>query len=103
MRIENQVLIEEFYEKVKHKYPGVSFEEFKLSCTTPFLNVKKEMESGELKTVRLSSFGTFLVYPKRVESVLNNMKQQFKDLKIDSKFFFAKKEMFEKYLTKHGK
>lgn len=101
MKLENQELIEEYFEKVKHQYPGVTFDQFKLSCTTPFLKLRKEMESGELKTVRLMYFGTFVVYPKRVAGMLETLKEQFRDLKVDAKLYFYKKEIYEKFLSKH--
>jgi hypothetical protein len=101
MKIDTPELIQEYYQKVKHLYPDVPYEEFKLACTTPFLFARKEMESGELKTIRLKFFGTFLVYPKRAKSMLEKMKSQFQELKLDAKVFFTKKAMLEKYLEKH--
>lgn len=101
MKLETPDLVKEYYERVKHLYPGIPYEEFKLSCVTPFTFVRKEIESGELKTIRLKYFGTFLVYPKRVTGMLERMKQQFKDLKLDAKVYFTKKAMLEKYIEKH--
>jgi hypothetical protein len=99
----NQELVEEFYEANKHLYPGMSLEEVKLCCNTPFLFVRKEMESGDLKTIRLKFFGTFLTYPKRIEHVLIRMERQFKELTLSAKTYFEKKAMINKYLKKHGK
>jgi hypothetical protein len=42
MIISNQELVEEFYELNKHLYPGISLEDMKLCCNTPFLFVRKE-------------------------------------------------------------
>lgn len=98
----NQELVEEFYEANKHLYPDMSFEDWKLCCNTPFTFLRKEMESGELKTVRLKYFGTFLTYPRRVEHVLIRMERQFKDLTLSAKTYFEKKLMIDKYLKKHS-
>lgn len=101
MVLSNQELVEKFYEKNKHLYPDMTLEEMKLCCNTPFLFVRKEMESGELKTVRLKYFGTFLTYPKRVEHILIRMEKQFKELTLTAKTYFEKKAMIDKYLKKH--
>ena len=85
MILSNQELVEKFYEDNKHLYPGMSLDDVKLCCNTPFLFVRKEMESGELKTVRLKYFGTFLTYPKRVEHILIRMEKQFKELTLTAK------------------
>ena len=98
MKIDNQILIQEFYERMQKKYPHMTFDEVKLICVTPFTYVRQEMESGNLRTIRLKYLGTFLVYPKRVSGVLAAMTQQFKDLKIDAKLYFKKKAIMEKYL-----
>lgn len=97
----NQELVEEFYELNKHLYPDMDFEEVKLCCTTPFLSVRREMESGNLKTIRLKYFGTFLTYPRRIEHVLMRMEVQFKNLTLSAKTYFEKKAMIDKYLKKH--
>jgi len=101
MTLSNQELVEKFYEANKHLYPHMNLEEMKLCCNTPFLFVRKEMESGELNTVRLKYFGTFLTYPKRVEHILIRMEEQFKNLTLSAKTYFNKKAMIDKYLRKH--
>lgn len=98
MKIENQDLQMEYYLKVREQYPGLSFEECKLCCSTPFTFTKERIESGELPVIRLRYFGTFLVYPKRAAAVLERMKIKFKEIKLDPKTFFTKKLMLEKFL-----
>ena len=103
MKLTNKELIEEFYEREKDKYPGISLDEFKAVCYAPWDMTRRAMESGELETVRLKYFGTFQVYPKRAEQMLNNLKERFKYHKIDSRQYFELKEMIEKFLEKHEK
>ena len=97
----NQELVKEFYEREKHKYPDMSFEQFKLCCTTPFLNVRKEMESGSLKTVRLKFFGTFLVHIKRAKELLKNMEKRREAKTITEEYYLKRKEMITKFLEKN--
>lgn len=92
MKIDNQDLMIEFYERNKHLYPDMTFEQMKECCSTPYLFTKREMECGRLSTIRLKYFGTFMVYPKRAEAILNRMTENFKALKVDSKFFLRRKQ-----------
>ena len=56
MKIENQDLIEEFYEKVKDEFPSITIEDTKDICFTPWRFLKQQMESGELPEVRFKYF-----------------------------------------------
>lgn len=103
MILKTPELIREFYEKEKHKYPGVTLEEFKEIIHTPWLYTKKQMESGELPTIRLKYFGTFQVYPGRAKNMLNNLKVRFKNLKIEPERYFKLKTMLEKFIEKNDK
>ena len=98
MKVDNQILIQKYYEEISKKYPHLTFDEVKLICVTPFTYTRQEMESGNLRTIRLKYLGTFLVYPKRVQSLLATMITAFKELRIDAKVYFKKKAMMEKYL-----
>ena len=100
MRIENQDLIEEFYNKNIDKFPGLTLEQYKEICFTPWRFLKQEIESGELPEIRFKYFGTFQVYKGRAENMLYNLKQRFKFRKIEPKQYFSLKEMLEKYLKR---
>ena len=99
MKLENQELLKEFYDRNKDKYPDLSFEQMKECCTSQYVYAKQAIESGELPVIRLKYFGTFIVYPKRAEGILNRMNEQFKSLKINAKLYFEKKAMIEKFLN----
>lgn len=99
MKVENQQLIEEYYNRIKDKYPDLTLADVKAMCIGPFSYVRKEMESGNLHNVRLKYFGTFLVYPNRARIMLERMKIAFKELRLDSKFYFTKKAMIDKFLN----
>ena len=61
----NLTNIQEYYDKVGHKY-DLDFEDFKNICLTPFKFIKEIMSSGVLKNIRLQYFGTFEVSKSRV-------------------------------------
>ena len=103
MVLKNQELIEEFFERNKYKYPDMTLKQMKEVCFTPWSYTKKNIESGELPTIRLKYFGTFQVYEGRARNMLHNLKQRFKFHKIDPKQYFKLKEMLEKYLKQYEK
>jgi len=102
MLLKNDELLHEFYSKNGDKYPSINLEQTKEIAFTPWIFLRKEMESGELETVRLKYFGTFQVYEGRAKRMLINLKQRFKFNKIEPKQFFHLKDMLEKFLKKNG-
>lgn len=100
MKLQNNQLIEEFYEQEKHKYPGVSLEQFKEICFGPWRFLKHEMESGELPEVRLKYFGTFQVYTGRAKNMLHNLKKRFQFHKIDPNDYNRLTSMLNKFLKR---
>jgi hypothetical protein len=102
MTTKNDELLHEFYAKEGHKYPDLNLEQFKEVVFTPWIFLRKEMESGELETVRFKYFGTFQVYEGRAKRMLINLKQRFKFNKIEPKQFFKLKDMLEKFIKKNG-
>ena len=102
MILKNDELLHEFYAKEGHKYPDLNLEQFKEIVFTPWMFLRKEMQSGELEIVRLKYFGTFQVYKGRAERMLINLKQRHRFNKIDPKQFFKLKDMLEKFLNKYG-
>lgn len=92
MRLLHPELIQEFFNRTREKYPEITIEQMNEICSAPFKMAKKEIESGELKTIRFQFFGTFLVYRKKVEK----MKEIFT---FETKFT----EVMDNYLAKHPK
>ena len=103
MILKNDDLLHEFYAKEGHKYPELDLEQFKEIVFTPWVFLRKEMESGELETVRLKYFGTFQVYEGRARRMLINLKQRFTFNKIETGQYFKLKDMLEKFLSKKNK
>ena len=100
MKLNNQDLLEEFYQEIKEDFPEVSFEQVKEICFGPWRFLKDEMESGNLSSVRLKYFGTFQVYPGRAKNMLYNLDKRFKANLIDEKQYLHYKEMIQDYLNK---
>ena len=103
MILENQDLLNEFFEKNKDKYPDISYEQFKDIVFGPWRFLKQEMENGNLETVRLKYFGTFVVYPRKASSELEKLKKRFEEGTIVHKEYFRLKAMIEKFLENESK
>ena len=100
MRLKNDELLHDFYAQEGYKYPELNLEQFKEIVFTPWIALRKEMEEGELETVRLKYFGTFQVYEGRAKRMLINLQQRFKYNKIETAQYFKLKDMIEKFLKK---
>ena len=61
----NNDIIEAYFREEGHKY-GLDFGQFKIVCLTPFKFMKKVMNTGKMKHVRLKYFGIFYVSQARV-------------------------------------
>ena len=99
MKLDAEILLKQYYEKVKDNYPSVSYEEFKKICYSPFEFVKQEISSGELPVIRLKYFGTFLVYPKRAEGLLKKLENMYQYNKISEEKYLKYKKMIINYLN----
>ena len=90
-------LIEEFYEEVKHIYPDLSINEFRLICNSPFKFTKQVINRGILKNIRFQYFGVFEVMPSRVKYSLKTLEENFKTNKITEERYNKRKEILEAY------
>ena len=64
MRLLHPDLIQEYYDSIKESYPNLTLQQCNEVCSTPFIEVRKAIESGEFPTVRLKFFGTFTSLPQ---------------------------------------
>ena len=99
MKLDNQQLMSEFYDKIQEGIPGVSFEQLKDICFGPWRFVKDEMESGNLTTIRLKYFGTFQVYQGRAENMLYNLDKRLETKKITTEYHEKYSVMIKTYLN----
>ena len=100
MRLLHPDLLDEYYNSIKDKYPGLTKGQCNEICSAPFIEVRKGIESGESPTVRLQFFGTFVVYTKRIEYYLKLYAKMFKEQRISPAKYFKKKEQFETALKR---
>lgn len=101
MILKNDELMHEFYANESDKYPDINLEQMKDIVFNPWVFLRKEMESGELDTVRLKYFGTFQVYKGRAEHMLVNLKERFRFNKVDPEQYKKLKPMLEKFINKN--
>ena len=90
-------LIEEFYEEVKHIYPDLSIDEFKIICNSPFSFAKQVINRGILKNIRFQYFGVFEVMSSRVKYSLKTLEANFKANKITEDRYNKRKKILENY------
>jgi len=88
-------LIQEYYESIRDQYPGLTKEQCNQICSAPFIQTRKAIESGTFVNIRLQFFGTFTVYPKRLNYYLDIFKKMFKEQRITPANYFKKKEQLE--------
>ena len=98
MRLENQELLNEFFEKERKNFPSVSYDQFRDIVFGPWRHLKEVFESGTLEEMRLKYFGTFLVHKGKAKAELERVTKKFKEQTIIPKEFFRIKAMLEKYL-----
>lgn len=67
-------LIEDYYTKVKDKYPDIEFDRFSKICKAPFYFIRKAMEDRTFPLIQIKYLGKFLVYPGKVKAILKSLK-----------------------------
>lgn len=95
MKLLHPDLVDEYYNSIKDQYPGLTKEQCNQICSAPFIEVRKGIESGTFLNIRLQFFGTFVVYPKRINYYLKLYAKMFKEQRITPANYFRKKEQFE--------
>ena len=90
-------LIEEFYEEVKHIYPDLSINEFRLICNSPFKFTKEVINRGTLRNIRFQYFGVFEVMSSRVKYSLKTLEENYKSKKITEERYSKRKEILDKH------
>jgi len=100
MRILHPDLAREYYNSIKGMYPEMSYEQCNEIISAPFKEARQGIESGKFPAIRLQFFGTFFTTTNIVGAMLKVYTKRFKELKIDPKTYFKKKEMLEEYLKK---
>jgi len=101
MILKNDVLQEEFFQKMKLKYPDLQKKECVDAVNTSWVFLRKTMESGTLETVRLKYFGTFQVYKGRATRMLINLKTRYDQGKVSAKQYNKLTRMLNKFIENY--
>ena len=103
MKLLHPELVEEYYKSIKKDHPTITLEQCNEICSAPFLEARNNIQSGELPTIRLKFFGTFVATPNMIKAMLKTYEKMFKEHRICPQNYFLKKNMLEKSLTKKEK
>lgn len=98
MRLRNQELMEEFYNRNLSKFPGLTLEQSTTICHTQFQFLRQCIEKDEITEIRLKYFGSFQVFPGRAKNYLYNLKDRLKFHKIEPLQYKRLSTMVENYL-----
>lgn len=101
MPIESKDLIEDYYNEVKDKYPGIPFEKFLMICRTPFLFFRKAMESPDFPLIHVKYFGKFVVWPGNAKKIIELMKIFLRSGKISQEQFDNRTKDLKAYIEKY--
>ena len=102
MKYTHKELVKEFYDGyIKERYNGISQDRLNDIVSAPWLYLKEIMASGELISVRLKYFGTFVVYPKRVLGMFDKIRKRFKDQRETPEKYAKKVGIMKRYLERH--
>lgn len=96
--LEHDNAIEEYYNEVKDKYPDIPFEKFKLICRTPWLYIKRCIQSTEMPIIHIKFFGKFRVFSHRVIKSLKACGTSYKNNRITIEEYEARKKFLTGYL-----
>ena len=98
MRLRNQELMEEFYNRMLPQFPGLTLEQFTNICHTQYKFLRECIEGDEITEIRLKYFGSFQVFPGRAKNYLFNLKDRLKFRKIEPLQYKRLSTMIENYL-----
>lgn len=74
--------IAEYYESIKHLHPNLSLAQVETICRSSSKLLKRELEKGSLKTVRLKYLGQFSVQKGRAKGMLRKTEIMFRREKV---------------------
>ena len=102
MRLRNEELMEEFYDRMLPKHSGLTLEEMTAVCHNQFHYLRDCIEGDELVEIRLKYLGSFQVYPGKAKNYLYNLKERLKFRKIEPQYYQRVAGMIERYLKRIG-
>lgn len=100
MRIKNQELMSEFYDRMLPIYPELTLEQMTEICYTQYQFLRNCIEGDDIVEIRLKYLGSFQVFPGRAKNYLYNMKERLRYRKIEPHVFQRVSGMINRYLNK---
>lgn len=64
-------LINEYYHEIKDKYPNLSFNDIDSIIRASWSYIRKCIEYGDIISVRIKYFGSFVIYKSRLKAALD--------------------------------
>jgi len=98
--LSNKFLNDEFYDTEMSDSP-ITRDQMKDIVYHQFENVKKEITSGSLCTIRLKYFGIFVVYFGRAKAILNRTAEHYEKGTITKELFERRSKMIKDYLNEN--
>ncbi len=96
--LEYEILIKGFYDKIKEKYPDLTYSDVETIIKTPFRFIKLQLERPEMPTVLIKYFGKFTVFPGKLRTLIKENDFDFKNKLISEEKHKLYKEGYEKKL-----
>lgn len=87
-------IIEDYYNEIKNEY-DISYEEFKLICTSPFKMLKESLNKHEFVDFRFKYLGTFTVSKNRIKYSLKSLDKKLSKGTISNKMYEERKKQLE--------
>lgn len=100
MKLRNQELMEEFYDRMLPNFPSLTLEDMTNICHNQYKYTRDCIEGNEIVEIRLKYLGSFQVYEGRARNYLYNLKEQLKYRKIEPKVFQRLSKLLTDYLEK---
>lgn len=91
--------IREYWEKVKHKYPDTSLEQFRDICNSPFDAVKDWIKSGTLPFILVKYLGKFVINSTKVLILIKRLDTELLEGKITPEYHAQWKKYYQDYLV----
>lgn len=98
MILQADKVIEQYFEKVKDKYPDIDYSRFEKICKMPFYFMRKQMENLNFPMIHIKYLGKFLVYAGKVQSFLRMINRRKDKNLITEEEYIENTKHLEEYL-----
>jgi hypothetical protein len=75
--MDNERAIKEYWNEVKHKYPDMTFDDFRKICKSPFEYFKRCIANGEFPRILVKYMGKFKIFKGKVKNLMTDNQLKF--------------------------